>query len=173
MAFRDSLETGKVGESLIAKWLLRRGNSVLPVYEIAENQFKGPSLYSAQGRFIAPDMAVLRGGGFIWVEAKHKSAFTWHRQTQRFVTGIDRSHYHAYIEVGKITSAQVWLFFLHRDGTAKDTPAGLISPTGLFCGEIQYLAKHINHEHDGWGRSGMVYWAAQSLRLIAPLDEVC
>lgn len=172
MSFEQQLEVGKVGESLVAKWLMRRGHSVLPVYEIADNQYKGPALFTADGSIISPDMLVFNKGNVFWVEAKYKSAFTWHRKTERFVTGIDRNHYREYLKVSQKIGMPVWLFFLHKPGEAKDTPAGMISPSGLFGGDIEILSGCINHEHDGWGRHGMVYWSHESLKLIAKYEDV-
>jgi hypothetical protein len=60
--------------------------------------------------------------------------------------------------------------FLHKGGQAKDSPAE--SPAGLFGQEIGLLQKAENHRSANWGRSGMVYWAVDSLRLLAPLEEV-
>jgi len=40
--FKEKLAIGKTGESEIARWLISRGASILPVYEIAENQCELP-----------------------------------------------------------------------------------------------------------------------------------
>jgi hypothetical protein len=173
MQFKKALAVGKTGESKIAKWLISRGNHVLPVYEIAENQFKGPALYYQGGSLVAPDMVVFdKCGNIVWLEIKAKSAFTWHRKSQRFVTGIDLRHYLDYLQIAKTTGVQVWLLFLHRSGIAKDTPLDKVSPVGLFGENILVLETCENHRHDNWGKSGMVYWASQKLRLIAKLDDV-
>jgi hypothetical protein len=172
VSFEKQLSIGKVGESRIARWLMKRGNLVLPVYEIAENQYKGPALYSASASIISPDMVVFNSGKVLWVEAKNKSAFTWHRKTSRFVTGIDKHHYYEYLRVSRQTKTPVWLLFLHGKGTAKDTPKGLTSPSGLFGGEVFSLNRLINHEHENWGKYGMVYWAESSLKKFASIEEV-
>lgn len=167
-SFARSLEFGKVGESEIARWLNGRGFNVLPVYEIEKNQFKGPAVYSADGsEVIATDMLAFNLEKAFWIEAKHKSAFTWHRKTQRWVTGIDLHHYEHYQEINRISSWPVWLMFLHRDGLAKDTPQGKISPTGLFANTLDYLSQNENHRHSNHGKSGMVYWAADHLKRVA------
>ena len=52
------------------------------------------------------------------------------------------------------------------------------SPRGLFGNEITALAARVSHFHEGWWRSGMVYWSdtfpysSPALRLIAPYEEV-
>jgi len=163
--FARHLQTGKTGESVIAGWLRSRGNHVLPVYEIAEGQYKGPQLYTCDGHeLIAPDILAIGGGKVCWVEAKNKSAFSWHRKTRRFVTGIDLHHFEQYRRVAGVTQWPVWLLFLQRGGKAKDSPE---SPAGLYGGEIMYLSANINHTHKNHGKSGMVYWAEQSLTKLA------
>ena len=174
MSFEQSLEVGKIGESRIAAWLNQRGLHVLPVYEKEVREGKGPTLFSAEGKqHICPDLLAFRDGKAYWIEAKHKNAFSWHRATERFVTGIDVKHYQEYMQVQRIHPEwAIWLFFLHRKGTAKDTPEGLVGPSGLFGGTLNYLQAHENHRHGNWGNGGMVYWSANTLQQIAPLDDV-
>lgn len=160
--FAESLAKGKTGESDIAKWLISRGASILPVYEIAENQYKGPAVYSVDNmNIIAPDMMVFNGGKITFVEAKHKTAFSWHRITQQWVTGIDLKHYFEYQKIQEKLSIPVWLMFLHDGGTAKDSEK---SPSGLFGNSLDYLINHENHRHNNHGNSGMVYWSINSLK---------
>ena len=163
--FKKQLEVGKTGETEIAKWLMSRGFNVLPIYEIAEGQFKGPALFSSGGEnIIAPDMLVFRDEKILWVEAKHKEAFTYHRITKRFVTGIDLHHYGQYRKINSLVAWPVWLLFLHRGGAAKDSEK---SKSGLFGGELSYLETCENHRHDNWGKSGMVYWAEDKLKKLS------
>jgi len=166
-AFNQQLKIGKVGESQISQWLRGRGFNVLPVYEIEMNQGKGPALYSADGgEIIAPDILAFKGDKFFWIEAKHKTAFSWHRKTKRFVTGIDQRHYEEYKKINMLVNFPVWLLFLHQGGQAKDSPP---SPAGLFGNDLCFLSNedNINHRHDGWGKSGMVYWAIESLKKLS------
>jgi len=170
VSFDEQLRFGKVGESKIAQWLLGRGYSVLPVYEKEMHTGKGPVLYSGPAHLIAPDMLAYKGGNVKWIEAKTKSGFTWHRISQRWVTGIDLRHYRDYLRVAESSPWPIWILFLHLDPHgAKDTPmeyAGK-SPTGLFGNDLSLLSKNENHRHSHWGTSGMVYWARESLRLLA------
>ncbi len=170
MAFKDRLEMGVAGESVIASWLRARGSTVLPVYEKIIDNGKGPQLYLPDKELIAPDFFVFRCDGAIWIEAKHKTAFTWHRNTQRWVTGIDIKHYEHYLEVNRVTPWKVWLLFLHQGGQAKDSPPD--SPAGLFGNTLDYLSEHENHRHSNWGRYGMVYWRYEDLKLLATLEEI-
>lgn len=167
MTFDENLAVGQAGESAIARWLRNRGCTILPVYEKIIDNGKGPHLFLPTQSVVAPDLFVFKGMDAYWVEAKHKSAFSWHRMTERWVTGIDLHHYNQYCIVDEQTPWSVWLLFLHRGGQAKDSPAN--SPAGLFGNTLEFLSKNENHRHDNWGRSGMVYWAHSSLKLMADL----
>ncbi len=175
--FGETLRIGKIGESVIATWLRGRGWTVLPVYEKEEQEYKGPQLFTARaGELVAPDILTYRlsaGGMDIrWIEAKHKSGFSWHRRSNRWVTGIDLHHYAQYMQVYKDSTWPVWLLFLQRGGRTKDQPAELTQPRGLFGERIGTLAGTENHRDTRWGRHGMVYWALQSLRLLARLEDL-
>ena len=169
MNFRQKLEYGKAGESCIARWLRRDGYIVLPVYEKAFDDHKGPRLYLPSNELIAPDLLIMKNGKAYWIEAKRKHAFTWHRNTECFVTGIDQRHYHDYCIIGSRTRWPVWLFFLQEGGQAKNSPP---SPPGLYGQSLAYLRDHEHHRHWNWGPSGMVYWAIDDLKLWASLDEL-
>jgi hypothetical protein len=174
MNFKEALAVGKTGETRVARWLMTQGRSILPIYEIAENQYKGPTFYceSEPDGLIAPDMLVIGPYSKAWVEVKTKTAFSWHRNTERFVTGIDFKHYSHYLKIAQLTGWPVWLFFLHSSGgIAKDTPPDMASPAGLFGGNILRLELCENHRHDGWGTSGMVYWAVENLEKIAGIKQ--
>lgn len=180
--FNRSLKFGQIGEGYIAQWLIQaRGFHILPVYEKELETGKGPTLFTCGGTLIAPDLFAYkridpyRGWKHervLWIEAKTKSAFSWHRTTRRWTTGIDQRHYQNYLQINSQSLWPVWLLFLHLDGRAKDTPPGLVSPQGLFGETLSYLSRHINHTSPNWGSSGMVYWAHEELLHIATLEEV-
>lgn len=163
--FEYQLSIGKIGESYIAKWLQEKGCNILPVYEKEIKEGKGPTLFKAdETKVICPDMLCFKKDSIFWVEAKHKTAFSWHRKTKRWVTGIDLNHYESYLEIANnLVGWPVVLMFLHKDGIAKDTPEGMTSPTGLYGGDIKYLSENENHRHVNWGRHGMVYWNVDTL----------
>lgn len=186
MSFAANLATGKVAEGLIAKWLMARGHAVLPVYEIEKSVGKGPQLFSRDAEHVAPDMVTFTDKGVMWVEAKHKSVFTWHRNTRQWTTGIDLRHYGDYMHVAKQTKLPVWLMFFHRESTpdARDVGHGCPDecPTGLFGGDLFALLLRENHRSPaldvardgciGHGRSGMVYWAHKDLKMLASRESV-
>ena len=169
MSFGSQLAYGKIGESLIAQWLKDRGHSVLPVYEKEIQENKGPQLFTPDDNLVAPDMIAFKDDKVIWVEAKHKSTFTWHRITKRWVTGIDLHHYFDYLKVANLYPHPVWLLFLQRGGT--DNHTGFASPSGLYGGSLKYLSCNENHRHNGWGKSGMVYWWEKRLTKMAELED--
>jgi len=167
-SFEQQLAHGKAGESKIAQWLRARGNSVLPVYEKLIDDGKGPALYMPDGMLIAPDLFVFRDRHALWVEAKHKTGFTWSREYSRWETGIDLRHYADYLKIEDSTPWPVWLMFLHDGGQAKDSG---ISPEGLFGNSLTVLRDCESHRSDRWGRSGMVYWGIDSLKRFWPPAE--
>ncbi len=167
--FKETLRVGKIGESKIAQYFMGKGYNVLPVYELEIDSGKGPQLYTPGKQLIAPDMLVFKMEKCFWIEAKHKTAFTWHRNTQRWTTGIDLNHYGHYCLVDDCTPWPVWLMFLHKGGQAKDSPAN--SPAGLFGNSLEFLRSHENHRSPNWGKSGMVYWSKDSLKFIAPIEQ--
>lgn len=172
-AFSRKFAVGQIGEGLIAKWCRSRGNSVLPVYEKEIDTGKGPRFFTREGQLVAPDMFLMPS--MTWAESKHKTVFSWHRLTARWVTGIDVNHYLAYIEVQKVSGRPVWLLFLHRVATPheRDIAAGCPRrcPVGLFGERLDHLQHHENHRSDKWGRYGMVYWAADDLRCLASIED--
>lgn len=177
MNFDDSLAMGQAGESAIAQWLRRRGCTVLPVYEKIIDTGKGPHLFLPEKSLVAPDLFVFKGQNAYWMEAKHKTVFSWYGKARRFVTGIDLRHYDQYLQVADSTPWPVWLLFLHkspvtdsRDVARWDAPS--VCPVGLFGNTLDVLAENESHRSDKHGRSGMVYWAQTSLKFMASLDDV-
>lgn len=175
-SFAERLKTGLAGESLIARWLLTRGWAILPAYEKLESDFKGPRLLAPSGDLVSPDMIVFRygeKGEIAWIEAKTKSAFTWFRIGQTWQDGIDKRHWLDYLKVSQLAPWPLWLMFLHGPGQfAKDTPEGLIPPTGLFGQTIDRLTQCIDHESDRHGPSGMVYWNIGDLRRLCDWSDI-
>lgn len=169
--FSEALAVGHAGETQIAKWLVSRGNTVVPAYEIEIQRGKGPRVYSPAGPIVAPDLCVIRGGRVIWVEAKHKTTFTWRRNRPgpRWETGVDLHHWREYQRVQKATGAPVWLLFLHRESEPAPqdrphVPAGETSPVGLFgiCMDQAVECARISDQYAG----GMAYWGVNDLVLL-------
>jgi hypothetical protein len=174
--FDALLAAGRVGESAISKWLQGRGHMVFPAYEIEKAAGKGPQLFSATGDLVLPDLLAFRAGKIQWFEAKHKTCFTWHRISSRWVTGIDLRHYGEYLEVADRTALPVWVLFLHPKSQPSEADLGHgcppECPTGLFGNDIAILTGCESHRSDRHGKSGMVYWAHDSLRRLAASEEL-
>jgi hypothetical protein len=174
--FEQNLASGQLGESLISRWLQGRGHAVFPAYQIEHQTGKGPQMFAASGDMVLPDLLAFRSGKIRWFEAKHKTCFTWHRISGRWTTGIDLRHYHEYQEVAHRTSLSVWLLFFHpkSEPSKSDLAHGCppFCPTGLFGNDISVLTECESHRSDRHGRTGMVYWAHESLRLIAPAKDL-
>lgn len=178
--FYTQLTFGKLGESKIANWIKANGMHVLPVYEKQDHDYKGPTLYAAEGdTLILPDLLALEPCGegrirLVWCEAKNKSTFTWHRKSGNWQTGIDRHLLDQYLEVQRRTSIPIYLLFLQNGGRDKDT--NVSSPQGLYGNRLTYLSANIRHDFrytDASGRSvWMVYWNISDLRLMASLEEI-
>lgn len=182
--FQNQLAFGQIAETDIARWLLARGNILLPIYDKEISTGKGPRVFFQGGDYIAPDLLIVKGaGGLRWIEAKHKTVFTWHRISKRWTTGIDRHHYKQYLLVRDQVGLPVWLLFLHECSmpSTEDLRRGCpeTCPTGLFGGDLDWLKTIENHQHENHGRTGMVYWAHEnleqphkSLKRLATLEEV-
>jgi len=165
VSFDEQLKIGQTAEGKIAQWFKSKGFTILPIYEKVLDTGKGPQLFLPDTALIAPDMLIFKGEKTLWIEAKYKTAFSWHRITQKWVTGIDIKHYGDYIKVNNSTEWPVWIVFLHEGGQAKDSPEN--SPKGLYGNELSYLCANENHRSKNWGNSGMVYWAIDKLKLLS------
>lgn len=186
MGFNRDLKFGKVAEGLIARWLRSRGGAVMPVYEIEKSKGKGPQFFAPIGSYAAPDLIAFTSAGVMWVEAKHKTVFTWHRNSRAWTTGIDLRHFNEYQQVAAHSKLPVWLLFFHRSRQPDERDIRLgcppECPAGLFGGRLERLAENINHtslpydparqDFKGHGRSGMVYWRDSQLRRLATVEDL-
>lgn len=175
-AFQQKLAFGQAAESSIAKWLRGRGHFVLPVYDLEYDTGKGPRLFTPSGQLIAPDLLCIKDGKTIWVEAKHKTVFSWFRKTSRWVTGIDLRHYEDYCNVADQTDVPIWLIFLHRASipSGEDLRYGCPAecPTGLYGQDLKICRRNESHRSNRHGRSGMVYWWEGSLHKLGTLQQI-
>jgi hypothetical protein len=175
--FQRQLGFGKLGEGRIARWLRDHGFSLIPVYELELESGKGPQLFTPVEAFIAPDLLTFHPEkGVRFIEAKHKSVFSWYRNRLRWTTGIDLRHYEDYKKVQDNFPFEVWILFLHEQSTpsSDDIRHGCPEkcPVGLFGQDLRVLRKTESHQSHRWGSGGMVYWSDDSLRLLAKINEV-
>jgi len=168
--FEVDLAFGQAGEVTVSKWLQSRGHMIFPAYEKEGGKFKGPQLFSSDGDLVLPDLLAFREGRAIWFEVKRKTCFSWRYISKKWVTGIDLHSYAQYQQVSERTQLPVWIIFHHPDSKPdqRDIPRGCphTCPTGLFGNEISVLRRVESHRHKNWGRSGMVYWAHNDLKLL-------
>lgn len=171
MSFAETLKIGQAAESAIARWLRSRGSTVLPVYEKIIDEGKGPQVFLPDGSLVAPDLFTWRGEQACWIEAKHKTGFTYHQLSGRWQTGVDLRHYKEYLKVAELSPWPLWLLFLHSGGWTKDAPEQ--SPDGLYGGKISKLMTIEDHRFNApYGSGGMVYWNKDDLKFMASYDEV-
>lgn len=178
-SFEKKLAFGRVAEQHIARWLRFRCDCmVLPVYELELDSGKGPQLFTPDDELVATDLLSIGPKGVKWIEAKHKSVFTWYNAGQRWETGIDLRHYRDYLRIADITDWPVWLLFLHEETipAAKDLErwpdCPSVCPNGLFGGDLARLRTREAHRSDKHGPTGMVYWAHATLDRIATYEQV-
>ena len=176
--FQTMFQFGRIYENEITQWLIHGcGYCVLPVYEVeTEAACKGPRVYAPDGALAAPDLFAFSHRWRGWIEAKGKAHFTWHRISGTWQTGIDRVLYDDYLRLAKESPLPLWLMFLHKSDQpdARDLRQGSPErcPVGLFGGEILTLAKCVDHVSVRYGRGGMVYWRAESLRKLATTEQI-
>ena len=187
MNFADSLNFGQIAETEIAKFLRKRGLSLLPAYEVEINSGKGPRLYYKDRQLIAPDFCCFSKirRRIFFAEVKHKSRCTWYRKNASWQTGIDKNHFYDYLEVSKVTGCEIWLLFLHKINRPSKFDlkfgAPFICPTGLYSESIEKLNWSIDHiapyfdknrdGNCGHGTTGMIYWDIKKLKKIMDLNE--
>lgn len=133
--FRKALAFGQEGEHMIAAWLMRRGVTVMPLYQF-DGHDSAPMLYRASGSTTCPDLTCFGGRGVFFAEVKRKRRWTRHRE--RIETGCDLRLWHHYCAVSESTACPVFLFFLHDSGARP----------GLYFQSTASLAPHIR-EWDG------------------------
>mgnify|MGYP001617754783 CR=1 FL=1 len=181
-SFESYLKVGLQTENWITEWLRHEGSIVLPAYEKEGGDHKGPRLLLPDHKeLIVPDLLVLNADKSVqWFEAKHKTVFSWHRKTKKWVTGIDVKCYDHYLEVEKETGWGVWILFLHTQDRTNKRNEPWPCPTGLFGQSLEVLSGKINHKYSaydkyqqtGWGSTGMVYWSVNSLLRICNVEDV-
>lgn len=172
LTFEQYLAMGQEGETVISRWLMRRGNHVLPAYDPKGDNHKGPRMFAPDGGgLVIPDIMGFRLGRSFWVEAKTKTGFDWHRKSGSWTTGLDVRHFRDYEKIQKVSGLDVWVMFLQNGKPTKNSPPpsmNIVQPSGLYCEALSYLRDHVHHEHEG----KMLYWQDTDLRRLALLSEV-
>lgn len=184
--FREKLQFGQVGESLIARYLRLRGWTILPAYEKEIDNGKGPRLFlplwSEDADLITPDLQAMKNQQVKWIEAKHKNMATFFRKKWRWQTGIDKHHYLDYLKVQDRTPTwPIWLLFLQEPPVETNAPPNVNPcPIGLFGCPITQPFSDEGTYIDKKGKScDMVYWGLsdgpiykKDLKQLATLESV-
>lgn len=173
-AFETNLAWGEEGEHLIARWLLRRGVAVAPLYRCAVRE-RGPVLlHEADGHELArvlPDLTCWRRQRCFFAEVKRKKRWVGpftHRKKRGAETGFNLNHWRDYRLISGTTGAAVWVFFLHEEK----------GPTGVWAGEVTRLETHLR-EWDGCSEwtgkyieKPLALFPRHVLKRVADLSEV-
>ena len=167
--FKENYEYGKVGESLVAKWLRKRGNHIMPVYEkVIEGEFRGPAIFPHVGKpFAAPDMFVFTKTTAMWVESKRKGLMTFRDVSRTWQVGIKMKDFNNYLNLIKMSPFQVWIFFLVTGGHDE---YNRLSPGGLYCENLANLLE--TFDHYDYEESDMIYWNDEDLRKFDTYESV-
>jgi hypothetical protein len=173
--FEDNLAYGHEGETITSRWLVRRGNLIVPAFDIKCSDGRGPRVLGIQS-MISPDILVFGAKQNLWVEVKRKSVFSWYRATGKWVTGIDIPYWDAYKEISERTKMPLWIMFLQCDSMPSDGDQAQRCPsrcpTGLFGQSADLLKSSASHTSTRWGKSGMIYWAHSSFKHLATLSDM-
>jgi hypothetical protein len=87
---------------------------------------------------------------------KRHAGTSFHRATQREVTGIEERAWRDYAAVAEEAGLPLWIVFAHEEG-----------PPGFIGGELRFLRQRISHRH-----SGMIFWPVGALRRIERREDM-
>lgn len=173
--FQKNLAFGQMSETDITRWLISRGGTVMPAYDIEYDTGKGPRVYTNGDQHAVPDLLVWKNGKIFWIEAKRKTRFAWWGKGGYWVTGIDSKHWAAYRNVKILTGLNVWILFYHTgsdpDERSRQMGCPPECPTGLFGQSIEILEACISNT-GGHGNYKLTYWACGSLKFMATCEQV-
>jgi len=157
---------GLQGEILISEWLRANGYGVTPLYQMVSNN-QAPKLLLEHGlELLAPDLYIFREFESAWVEVKRKKNVSYHRRSERWVTGVNPHNFEQYLSLAKIQEFPVILLFLLE----KPTDDGAF-PASLYGADVRFLERNINHHYDGTDHP-QNYWDMATLNVIATIEEV-
>lgn len=161
-SFDEQLASARQIEMAVGAWLIRRGWSVLPVYDysgLADG--KAPKLDNGAGGIVTPDLLASKAGETRWVEVKFKARADWTHLTQRLETGINLRLWNHYKTILAETGIDVWLVFVHE---AED----------LVCGQNMTWLSQRAREYTGkkMGRDGMVFFPLGELKVFCRMSDI-
>jgi len=137
-SFEDSLQFGEDGEHEVAKILINRGVTLMPLYQY--NKEHAPYLLNVNGNITSPDLLCFKNDCF-FVEVKTKNQ--WVEYCGEMETGFDLKHFEDYRKIFETTNKKVYVFFNHK---TKD-PQGiyyieLMKYTRIWDGKVKAKQVH-------------------------------
>lgn len=161
LAFQTELARGRVWEMAFSRWLeAERGYYTLPIFDLASNRQKAPSLYRQDEAWTTPDIMACKDGVWSWFEIKLKDYAPLHRISGTYVTGLPLRNWQHYLHIRQVTSTPVWLIFIH------------LKERAVVGGEIASLSTH-NIDHTAtMNNGGAVFFAYNALTRLMPLDKL-
>ncbi len=115
-SFEEKLAFGKEGEHEVGEYFMRRGYSLLPLYQFSEDL--APKIYNDGGVIISPDIFVAGLKKAFWVEVKTKNR--WIKYLGNLETGLNERHFNEYLRINRKTELPVYVVFNHKE----DMPNG-------------------------------------------------
>lgn len=115
--FKQNLEFGQGGEKEVASLLLKKGFTILPLYQFTDDI--SPKILKHNLSYVSPDLTIFKNGKTLFIEVKRKK--TWVKYKGTWETGCDYSLYRHYRELSIETGIELWMFFVHEN----DEPIGI------------------------------------------------
>lgn len=165
LSFDEQLARGREVERAVARWFMRRGARILPVYDYSGlADAKAPKLeaFAASDSLVTPDLLVARSGRLQWVEVKLKERADFTHITQVEETGIGARLWDQYQQVQRHSGALVWLSFVH------------IRENAITLNSIDELVAFGPRCYHGskMDRGGMRFWPLEKLRRVARYSDL-
>lgn len=130
-SFEQQLKFGEEGEHEVARLLIEKGISVMPLYQF--NPDHPPYILTKVNSYISPDL-ICFGRDSIFIEVKSKNQ--WVYFNGRRETGFNKRHYDDYLNVKNATGKKLYIFFNHVNNN-KNIPYNESHPVGIYYVELE------------------------------------
>lgn len=153
-AFVSSVIAASQWEKAFASFLvIERGWHVLLTCDLHGGYAYAPQFNGVSANLVAPDLLAARNGEMRWFEVKQKSHADWHRNSQRFVTGLPLHLWNDYQRVERLTGHEVTVVFIHQE-------------EGIVCGgtlkELDALVSH-RYTQSVMDKAGTIFFKFDAL----------
>lgn len=109
--FKLNLAFGQEGEKEVTFLLLKKGYSILPLYQFTDDI--SPKILKGDLSFVSPDLTIFKNGKTTFIEAKRKTGWVKYKET--IETGCDFRLYEHYKKVSSETGIELWMVFVHEN----------------------------------------------------------